>query len=666
MFSKILIANRGEIAVRIIKTARRMGIATVVVYSEADADSLAVEMADQTVAIGPAPAAQSYLVAEKIIAAANETHAEAIHPGFGFLSENAGFARTCAEAGIVFIGPNPDAIDAMGDKIASKRFATAAGVSVVPGHIGEIDDGAHAARIAHEIGYPVMIKASAGGGGKGIRVAWNDRDVEEGFSAVRAEAKAAFGDDRIFIEKFIESPRHVEIQVLGDAHAHVVHLFERECSIQRRNQKVIEEAPSPLLDPETRAAMGAQAVALSQAVGYDSAGTVEFVAGQDKSFFFLEMNTRLQVEHPVTELITGMDLVEQMIRVAAGEPLAFGQDDVAIKGWAIESRLYAEDPYRGFLPSIGRLVRYQSPAEGKRGEGIVRNDSGVREGDEISMFYDPMIAKLATWGPTRDVAIETMAGALEDLHIEGLGHNSPFLSAVMDQPRFQEGRLSTGYIAEEFPDGFHGLAPTPRQRDLMTATACAMQRIQARRNGRSHAVLRAATPRDEWVVVLGQEKRRVRLADEDYGLQVTMVDEDRVIRLAEIDWRPGQPLFRGELDGEAFAAEVAPAAEGVTIRHRAAAAHVLVLSPVSAELHERLPPKKAADTSRLVLSPMPGLVVAVEVETGQAVSAGQTLFVIEAMKMQNIIRAERDGVLKVVTAKPADSVSADEVLAEFA
>jgi propionyl-CoA carboxylase alpha chain len=536
----------------------------------------------------------------------------------------------------------------------------------VPGHIGEIDGAEHAAKIAAEIGYPVMLKASAGGGGKGIRVVREGREIVEALSAVKAEAAGAFGDDRVFIEKFIENPRHVEIQVLGDKHGHVVHLFERECSIQRRNQKVIEEAPSPLLDAATRAAMGAQAVALAQAVGYDSAGTVEFVAGQDKSFFFLEMNTRLQVEHPVTELITGLDLVEQMIRVAAGEPLAFGQDDLAIKGWAIESRLYAEDPYRGFLPSIGRLVRYQAPAEGPRGEGRVRNDSGVREGDEISMFYDPMIAKLATWGPTRSAAIDVMAGALEDLHIEGLGHNAPFLSAVMDQPRFQDGRLSTGYISEEFPEGFHGLAPTPRQLDLMTATACAMQRIQSRRNGRTHAVLASATPRAEWVVVIGACKRPVRLTELKDGLVVELTDEDRSVRLEAVDWRPGQALFRGVLDGEPFAAEAAPAAEGFRIRHRATRAQVLVLTPISADLHGRLPPKKAADTSRLVLSPMPGLVVSVEMEAGQDVKAGETLCVIEAMKMQNIIRAERDGVVKAVNTKAGDSVSADEVLAEFA
>jgi propionyl-CoA carboxylase alpha chain len=666
LFSKILIANRGEIAVRIIRTCRRLGIATVVVYSEADAGSLAVEMADESVLIGPSRAAQSYLVADKIIAACKETGAEAVHPGFGFLSERAEFARACAEAGIVFIGPNPHAIDAMGDKIASKRFAAAAGVSCVPGHIGEIDGAEHAARIAAEIGYPVMLKASAGGGGKGIRVVRGAGEIGEALGAVKAEAAGAFGDDRVFIEKFIVNPRHVEIQVLGDKHGHAVHLFERECSIQRRNQKVIEEAPSPLLDAATRAAMGAQAVALAQAVSYDSAGTVEFVAGQDKSFYFLEMNTRLQVEHPVTELITGLDLVEQMIRVAAGEPLAFGQDDLAIKGWAVESRLYAEDPYRGFLPSIGRLVRYQAPAEGPRGAGRVRVDSGVREGDEISMFYDPMIAKLATWGPTRSAAIDVMAGALEDLHIEGLGHNSPFLSAVMDQPRFQEGRLSTGYISEEFPDGFHGLAPTPRQLDLMTAVACAMQRIQSRRNGRTHAVLAAPKPRADWVVAVGHDKRLVRLSEIKDGLEVVLVDEDRAVRLEAIDWRPGQALFHGALDGEPFAAEVASAAEGFRIRHRAASAQVLVLTPVSADLHGRLPPKKAADTSRLVLSPMPGLVVSVDVLAGQQVGAGATLCVIEAMKMQNIIRAERDGVLKAVNVGPGDSVSADEVLAEFA
>jgi len=663
MFSKILIANRGEIAVRIIKTCGRMGIATVVVYSEADADSMAVEMADESVLIGPPPAAQSYLLADRIIAAVRTTGAEAIHPGFGFLSENAGFARRCAEEGIVFIGPNPHAIEAMGDKIESKKFAARAKVSVVPGHVGEIDDTAHAIKISEEIGYPVMIKASAGGGGKGIRVAWNRTDVEEGFPAVRAEAKASFGDDRIFIEKFIESPRHVEIQVLGDKHGNVVHLFERECSIQRRNQKVIEEAPSPLLDAKTREAMGAQAVALAKAVGYDSAGTVEFVAGQDRSFFFLEMNTRLQVEHPVTELITGLDLVEQMIRSAYGETLAFTQKDLKIDGWAIESRIYAEDPYRGFLPSIGRLVRYDPPEETQDGEGdvgkaIVRNDAGVREGDEISMFYDPMISKLSTWAKTREGAIDAMGRALEDFHIEGLGQNIPFLAAVMDQDRFRAGKLSTNYIKDEFPDGFWGAEPTAFQRDLMAAVACAMHRVITRR----------AAPqlmRDDWVVIENGEKRRVRVTN-GAALSVEFLDEGRTLTLEAIDWRPGKPVFKGVLDGKAFTAQVEPQPEGFRIRHRAASAKVLVLTPRTAELHERLPPKQAADTSRMVLSPMPGLVVTLDVAVGQLVRSGEAVAVIEAMKMQNIIRAERDGTVKAVNAKAGDSVAADEVLLEFA
>jgi propionyl-CoA carboxylase alpha chain len=665
MFSKILIANRGEIAVRIIKTCRRMGLKAVVVYSEADADSLAVEMADESMLIGPPPAAQSYLVAERIIAAAQETGAEAIHPGFGFLSENAQFARSCRDAGIVFIGPNPDAIDSMGDKIQSKKFAARAGVSVVPGYMGEVRDVEHAVGIAEEIGYPVMIKASAGGGGKGIRVAWNRRDAEEGFPAVRAEARGAFGDDRIFIEKFIENPRHIEIQVLGDKHGHIVHLFERECSIQRRNQKVIEEAPSPLLDESARAAMGAQAVALAKAVNYDSAGTVEFVAGQDRSFYFLEMNTRLQVEHPVTELIAGVDLVEQMIRVAAGEPLAFSQADLAINGWAIENRIYAEDPYRNFLPSIGRLVRYRPPAEGDHGNWRVRNDTGVREGDEISVFYDPMIAKLCVWSVTREAAVSGMGRALEDLQIEGVGHNAPFLSAVMGQDRFRSGALSTRYIEDEFPGGFHGLDPNPWQDDLFAAVAGFMHRMLAAR-ARSVMTHLTARIRTDWVVVTGGLKRAVSLTDQQDGLDINFIDEGRSISLDRVGWRPGLAMFRGRLDGRDFTATVAPAVEGFVIRHGAASARVLVLTPVSADLHERLPAKIPIDTSRLVLSPMPGLVIAAEVSEGDQVSEGQVLFIVEAMKMQNIIRAEREGVLSVVAAKAGDSVAADDVLAEFA
>jgi len=658
MFSKILIANRGEIAVRIIKTCRKLGIKTVVVYSEADADSMAVEMADEAVFIGGAPAAESYLVADKIVAACRETGAEAVHPGFGFLSENAGFAERLAKEGIVFIGPNPEAIKAMGDKIESKKFAAKAGVSTVPGHVGEIEDTKHAIKISEEIGYPVMIKASAGGGGKGIRVAWSRQDVEEGFPAVRAEAKASFGDDRIFIEKFIESPRHIEIQVLGDKHGNVVYLFERECSIQRRNQKVIEEAPSPLLDEKTRKAMGEQAVALAKAVGYDSAGTVEFVAGQDKSFFFLEMNTRLQVEHPVSELITGVDIVEQMIRSAAGETMSFGQADLKINGWSIESRIYAEDPYRGFLPSIGRLVRYSPPPEGEAGGAIIRNDAGVREGDEISMFYDPMISKLSTWAPTRLEAIDAMGRALEQFHIEGLGQNIPFLAAVMDQERFRSGKLSTNYIKDEFPDGFHGTAPTEFQRDVMAAAALAMHRTLTRR----------AAPqlmRDVWVVVENGERREARVANGGDAFTVEFLGEGRKLNLEGVRWRPGSPTFAGVLNGQPFTVAVRPAAEGFNIRHRAASAHVLVLTQRSAELHEKLPPKQAADTSKMVLSPMPGLVVTLDVAVGQEVRSGEQVAIIEAMKMQNIIRAERDGVVKAVNSKAGDSVAADEVLIEF-
>ena len=658
MFSKILIANRGEIAVRIIKTCRRMGIQTVQVYSEADAGSLAVEMADEAVLIGPAPAAQSYLLADKIVEAVRRTGAQAVHPGFGFLSENAGFARRLRDEGIAFIGPNPEAIEAMGDKITSKRFAAEAGVSTVPGHMGLIETPDEAVAIAREIGYPVMIKASAGGGGKGIRVAHCDDDMAEGFAAVKAEAMAAFGDDRVFLEKFIVDPRHIEIQVLGDKHGNVVHLFERECSIQRRNQKVIEEAPSPLLDEATRAAMGAQAVALARAVNYDSAGTVEFVAGQDKSFFFLEMNTRLQVEHPVTELITGVDLVEQMIRSAWGEALAFKQEDLKIDGWAIESRIYAEDPYRGFLPSIGRLVRYEQPEEGEQDGYVVRNDSGVREGDEISMFYDPMIAKLCAWGPTREAAVDGMARALEDTHLSGLGHNIPFLSAVMDQQRFRSGELSTSYIKDEFPEGFHGLTPSERQARILVAAGMAMHEIISEQAG-------DPSDRTDWIVLVDKAPHGVSLSyDEDEALLLAFTGGGHA-RLTEIDWRPGLAQFRAELDGEPFTAEVKRVADGFDIRHRAARARVRVMTPRAAEFFARLPEKQAADTSKLIQSPMPGLVVSVPVSVGQAVKTGETVAIIEAMKMQNILKAERDGVVKAVGAKAGDPVAADDVLVEF-
>nr|WP_313417177.1 acetyl/propionyl/methylcrotonyl-CoA carboxylase subunit alpha [Brevundimonas diminuta] len=657
MFDKILIANRGEIAVRVIKTCRRMGIKTVVVYSDADAGSLACEMADETVHIGPSPAAQSYLIQDKIVDAVKQTGAQAVHPGFGFLSENAGFARRLKAEGIAFIGPNPEAIDAMGDKITSKKFAAEAGVSTVPGHMGLIETPDEAVKIAREIGYPVMIKASAGGGGKGIRVAHSDDDMAEGFAAVKAEALNAFGDDRVFLEKFIVDPRHIEIQVLGDKHGNVIHLFERECSIQRRNQKVIEEAPSPLLDEATRAAMGAQAVALAKAVNYDSAGTVEFVAGQDKSFFFLEMNTRLQVEHPVTELITGVDLVEQMIRSAWGEQLAIRQDDLSINGWAIESRIYAEDPYRGFLPSIGRLVRYEQPEEGDQGDYTVRNDSGVREGDEISMFYDPMIAKLCAWGDTREDAVRGMARALEDTHLAGLGHNVPFLAAVMDQERFQSGQLSTSYIKDEFPDGFHGLEPTPAQVKILIACAVAMNEVIAEQDG-------DPSERTDWTVLVDKTAYEVEVGYDEAEDLIVAIDGEEV-SLSEIDWRPGLSLFKAVLDDDAFTAEVKRAADGFDIRHRAARARVRVLRPDVAHLYALLPEKQAADTSKLVLSPMPGLVVDIPVVEGQEVKSGETVAIIEAMKMQNILKAERDGKVKAVKAKAGDPVAADDVLVEF-
>jgi propionyl-CoA carboxylase alpha chain len=667
MFSKILIANRGEIAVRIIKTARRLGIGTVVVYSDADRDSLAVEMADESVAIGPAPAAESYLVMDKIVAAARKVKADAIHPGFGFLSEKAEFAERLLKEKITFIGPNPGAIRAMGDKIESKRTAGAANVSTVPGFIGEIEGVKHAIQIAEEIGYPVMIKASAGGGGKGIRVAANRKEVQEGFPAVVAEAKGAFGDDRVFIEKFVLNPRHIEIQVLGDKHGNVVHLFERECSIQRRNQKVIEEAPSPLLDDETRMAMGAQAVALAQAVGYDSAGTVEFVAsGADKSFYFLEMNTRLQVEHPVTEAITGLDLVEQMIRVAAGQKLAFKQSDLKIGGWAIESRIYAEDPYRNFLPSIGRLKRYRPPAEGKRGPVTVRNDAGVREGDEISMFYDPMIAKLVTHAPSRLEAIDAQARALDAFLIEGIQDNIPFLGAVMDEPRFRSGDITTAYIKEEFPDGFSGTAPTQDQRDLLVACAAYANAVLTTRAAKISGQIAGYAPKNgARVAILGDAVIPVAVRIDDAGVSVA-VGEGGLETRFDTDWKPGQPVMEGRFGKAAFAVKIAPCAEGFRLRYRGVTASIIVCSPSAAALHALIPPKPAADTSKVILSPMPGLVVTVDVVAGQEVKAGEGVAIVEAMKMQNIIRAERDGKVAKVNVAAGASVAADEELIELA
>ncbi len=672
MFKKILIANRGEIACRIIKTARRMGIATVAVFSDADRDALHVEMADERVAIGPAPAAQSYLVMERIISACLETGAEAVHPGYGFLSERAEFPLALEQAGIVFIGPNAKAIAAMGDKLESKRAAARAKVSTVPGHMGEIADAREAVRVAGEIGYPVMIKASAGGGGKGMRVAYSAREAEEGFGSARSEAKSSFGDDRILIEKYIESPRHIEIQVLGDKHGNIIYLGERECSIQRRNQKVVEEAPSPLLDAKTRSAMGEQAVALAKAVGYDSAGTVEFVAGQDKSFFFLEMNTRLQVEHPVTELVTGIDLVEQMLRSAAGEKLALRQADVKIKGWAVESRVYAEDPYRNFLPSIGRLVRYQPPREGVADGVTVRNDTGVTEGAEVSTFYDPMIAKLCTHAPNRIGAIDAMARALDGFVIEGIAHNIPFLTALMQNPRWREGKLSTAFIREDYPDGFQPRPVAGKEREILAAVATAIDHLANARRRQitqqmSGGKVRFAQNR---VVVLGREETRVHVeGDITQPITVSFLDAAGSVRrrlAVESPWWPGEPVWTGLVGGEAVAVQVRPIANGVHLSFRGLSVAARVYTEREAELARLMPEKAKADLSRFLLCPMPGLLKSVHVAIGQEVQAGDTLAVVEAMKMENILKAERDGAIKTIRASPGDILAVDAVIMEFA
>ena len=666
MFEKILIANRSEIAVRVIKTCRRLGIRTVVVYSDADASSLAVEMADESVHIGASPASESYLVMDKVIDAVKKTGAEAIHPGFGFLSENAEFARRLQEEKIGWIGPNDGAIQAMGDKISSKELAKNAGVSTIPGHMGLITDTEEAIKISNEIGYPVMIKASAGGGGKGIRVANNNDDVREGFSAVVAEAKAAFGDDRTFIEKFITSPRHIEIQVLGDKHGNCIHLFERECSIQRRNQKVIEEAPSSLLDEATRRQMGEQAVKLAKAVNYDSAGTVEFVAsGADKSFYFLEMNTRLQVEHPVTEMITGVDLVEQMIRSAWGEKLNIKQEDLSIAGWAVESRVYAEDPYRKFLPSIGRLKKFITPAEGTLGEGQVRIDSGVREGDEISIFYDPMIAKLVTYGSTRDVALDTQAAALDNFYVGGIRDNIAFCGAVIDQERFRSGNITTAYIAEEFPEGFTGVPATEWQTKAMIGVASYINCFESRRAAKiSGRISEQASLRRDWVVILDKVHHNVTVDLEENKASISIAGQKPMELVS--DWIPGSVMFEGILDGKPLVLKIGKTIEGISIRHRGVSADAIVCSPRAAELKIKLPERKEPDLTKLVISPMPGLMVSVDVEVGQAVEEGQTVCVIEAMKMQNTIKAEASGNVKAINVSAGESVAADEVMIEFA
>jgi propionyl-CoA carboxylase alpha chain len=672
MFKKILIANRGEIACRIIKTARRMGIATVAVYSDADARAPFVQMADEAVHIGPSPAAQSYLIADKIIAACKQTGAEAVHPGYGFLSERTSFAEALAKENIAFIGPPVNAIAAMGDKIESKKLAMSAGVNVVPGFVGEIDDTEHAVRISEEIGYPVMMKASAGGGGKGMRLAYNEQDVREGFEATKREGLNSFGDDRVFIEKFILNPRHIEIQILGDQHGNILYLNERECSIQRRHQKVVEEAPSPFVTPKMRKAMGEQCVALSRAVGYYSAGTVELiVSGADpsgESFYFLEMNTRLQVEHPVTECITGIDLVEQMIRVAAGEKLAMTQDDIKIDGWAIENRVYAEDPYRGFLPSTGRLTRYRPPvtgwtedddANGRRGVEGIRVDDGVYDGGEVSMFYDPMIAKLITWGKTRDEAADLQIAALDRFEIEGLGHNIDFVSAIMQHPRFRSGELTTGFIAEEYPDGFHGAASTPELVKSLAAIAGFVATAEADRARHVDGQLGdTLNPPARWQVKIGDAVHNIEMIDGDMHVDGTPFD-------LSMEYDPGDRLIEAEIGDDELAVKIAKKRTGFHLTTRGAT-HVARVLPghiahLATHMIEKIPP----DLSKFLICPMPGLLTTLHVNVGDTVEAGQPLAVVEAMKMENILRAEKSGTVKLVNAQAGDSLAVDAVILEM-
>ena len=684
MFSKILIANRGEIACRVITTARKMGIKTVAVYSDADSRAPFVKMADEAVHIGPSPAAESYLIPEKIIAACKATGAEAVHPGYGFLSERASFVEALEAEGIAFIGPPVGAIAAMGDKIESKKLAKQAGVNVVPGYVGEIDDTEHAVRIANEIGYPVMMKASAGGGGKGMRLAYSEADVREGFESVKREGLNSFGDDRVFIEKFILNPRHIEIQILGDKHGNILYLNERECSIQRRHQKVVEEAPSPFVTPKMRKAMGEQCVALARAVGYHSAGTVELiVSGADptgESFYFLEMNTRLQVEHPVTEAITGIDLVEQMIRVAYGEKLAMTQDDIGIHGWSIENRVYAEDPYRGFLPSTGRLVRYAPPVAGwqedetvagmarrgvARGTGSVRVDDGVYEGGEVSMFYDPMIAKLITWAPTRDEAADLQIEALDHFRLKGLGHNVDFLSAIMQHPRFRSGELTTGFIAEEYPDGFTGAAVSADFAKVLAAVCAGIEfSHQARARQVSGQMADEALPvTGEWLVKLGGQRHEVVLGDGH-----AMVDGVRVTGTS--NWLPGMTLAEasgavGDGPQVKFGLIVERSGNHWVVTTRGAAHRVLVL-PLRLARHESLMLEKVPpDLSRLLICPMPGMLVKLHVAEGDAVQPGQPLATVEAMKMENILRAEKEGVIAKINAAEGESLAVDAVILEL-
>jgi propionyl-CoA carboxylase alpha subunit len=660
MFKKILIANRGEIACRVIKTARRMGIKTVAVYSDADRDAMHVGMADEAVAIGPAPSAKSYLQMERIIQACKDTGAEAVHPGYGFLSENAQFAGSLSRAGIVFIGPTVHALNHMGDKIASKKLARSARVNVIPGYTDVINTPEQAVEIANSIGYPVMIKASAGGGGKGLRVAWNDAECADGFERCVSEARASFGDDRVFIEKFIEEPRHIEVQLLGDSHGHIVHLWERECSIQRRHQKVLEEAPSPFLDPATRRAMGEQAVALARAAEYQSAGTVEFMVDAKRNFYFLEMNTRLQVEHPVTEQITGLDLVELMIRVAAGERLSFSQEQVKLDGWAIEARINAEDPVRKFLPSIGRLVKYIPPPEQ---EGV-RVDTGVYEGGEVSMYYDSMIAKLITHGATRDEALVKLKEALNAFCIRGVSHNIGFVAAIIQHPRFVSGRFNTGFIAEEYPRGFQASDVPQADPALLIAIAAAIHRSYLDRSASISGQMPGHELKvgDEWVVLRGRERHPVKVRPVAGGHAVEFEGESYELRS---DWQFGQPFYRGTCNREPICVQVERRGLNYRLFHFGFQADFMVLSARAAELLAHIPDKAPPDLSKFLLSPMPGLLAELNVETGQEVKAGQMLAVIEAMKMENVLRAEADGVVKAVLAQAGDSLAVDQPILEF-
>jgi propionyl-CoA carboxylase alpha chain len=667
MFKKILIANRGEIACRVIKTCRKMGIKTVAVYSDADRSALHVEMADEAVHIGESATAKSYLLIDRIVQACKDTGAEAVHPGYGFLSENKKFQEALNAEKIVFIGPDAYAIEAMGDKIESKKLAAKAGVSTVPGFMGVIDDVAHAKKIAKDVGYPVMLKASAGGGGKGMRIARSEGEVQEGFERSQSEAKSSFGDDRMFIEKYIEQPRHIEIQVIADRHGNTLYLNERECSIQRRHQKVIEEAPSPFLDEKTRKAMGAQAVALAKAVKYVSAGTVEFIVDRDRNFYFLEMNTRLQVEHPVTELITGLDLVELMIRVAAGEKLPLGQGDVKINGWALESRVYAEDPYRTFLPSTGRLTRYIPPAESAN----VRVDTGVFEGGEISVFYDPMIAKLCSWGKDRAEATAHMRAALDAYYIRGVSHNIPFLASVLGKKKFEDGDLSTNFIAEEYPNGFSDKDLPAEDSSKLFAVAALVHATYARRS----ATISGQIPKhgrkipNVWVVASRMSDGSVTETPVEVALDATSSGGAVKIGKKKVevttDWGPGQPLFTAVIDKKPVTVQVDRKGIGYRLFHAGAQIDVRVFTTREAELARLMPNKPPPDLSKFLLSPMPGLLVSLAVKEGQEVKAGETLAVVEAMKMENVLKAERDGTVKKIHEPAGASLAVDQMILEF-